>query len=303
MSRIYQDRVLDTSTSTGTGALTLAGAVAGFRRFSAVATIGDTFDYAVVAVDSDGVPTGDWETGRGTYSGANTLTRTTLHASSTGSAVSFAAGTKYVMLSQNAASVSAAGAAWDFLPPAAAGFSFLDDGTHATLADDADVGMTIDFGAPVAGDKLRMAYKTIAAPASDWSLTIRMPILIQGIDYTTAGIGLYDSTSTKLITFGLNSVGHLTVTRWSAGVGGAFSSNDYDGVSAGRDIEWFRIVHTGSTYEFWCSPDGKIWFLVNSQSDTGFLTSRCDRVGPCVKYTRTTGGHQVASVPYFVLTP
>lgn len=103
MARIYFDRVLDTSTTTGTGALTLAGPVDGFRRFSDVAATGDTFDYTIVAVDVNGVPTGAWECGRGTYSSANTLTRTTVQASSNaGAAVSFGAGTKYVMLTENA---------------------------------------------------------------------------------------------------------------------------------------------------------------------------------------------------------
>lgn len=103
MARIYFDRVLDTSTTTGTGALTLAGPVNGFRRFSDIAVVGDTFDYAVFAVDVNGVPTGAWETGRGTYSATNTLTRTSVQASSNANAaVSFSAGTKYVLLSENA---------------------------------------------------------------------------------------------------------------------------------------------------------------------------------------------------------
>ena len=99
MTFITADRVLETSTTTGTGAITLAGAVTGFRAFSAVCATSDTVPYYIEAVDGSGVPTGDWETGLGTYSAANTLTRTTVYASSnSGSAVSFAAGTKRVGL-------------------------------------------------------------------------------------------------------------------------------------------------------------------------------------------------------------
>lgn len=99
MAQIVADRVKETSTTTGTGALTLAGAVTGFRAFSAVCTTNDTCYYAIQAVDGSGVPTGDWEVGLGTYSGANTLTRTTVLASSNaGAAVSLAAGTKQVWL-------------------------------------------------------------------------------------------------------------------------------------------------------------------------------------------------------------
>jgi hypothetical protein len=49
------------------------------------------------------VPTGEWETGYGTYSGANTITRTTVLASSdAGAAVDFDAGTKRVMIALTA---------------------------------------------------------------------------------------------------------------------------------------------------------------------------------------------------------
>jgi hypothetical protein len=104
MALIVADRVQETSTTTGTGALTLAAAVTGYRRFSAVCSVADTCYYLIVAVDGNGNPSGDWEVGLGTYSSANTLTRTTPQASSNaGAAVNFGAGTKYVMLDASAA--------------------------------------------------------------------------------------------------------------------------------------------------------------------------------------------------------
>lgn len=108
MSFVIADRVKETSTTTGTGALSLAGAQVGFRSFSSVCSVGDTCYYAVQAVDGSGAPTGEWETGYGTYSGANTLTRTTVLASSNANAaVNFASGTKQVWVT-----VPAAQAAW-----------------------------------------------------------------------------------------------------------------------------------------------------------------------------------------------
>lgn len=100
MAHIIADRVLETSTTTGTGALTLAGAVAGYRAFSSVCSVGDTAECYIERVDAFGVPTGEWETSVSTYSAANTLTRTTVVASSNGgAAVSFSAGTKRVAIS------------------------------------------------------------------------------------------------------------------------------------------------------------------------------------------------------------
>jgi hypothetical protein len=109
MARIYADRVMQQSNSTGVGDFTLAGLVAGFQIFNVVMAVGDTFDYAIYAVDGSGVPTGAWETGRGTYSAANTLTRTTIQASSQGGGAptNFAAGSKYVLLTENASSIVA----------------------------------------------------------------------------------------------------------------------------------------------------------------------------------------------------
>lgn len=101
MAHITEDRVLETSTTTGTGALTLAGAVTGFRAFGSVMTSpSDTCWYALWAVDSNGNATGDYEEGLGTYSASNTLTRTTvLRSSNANAAVNLSAGTKYVALS------------------------------------------------------------------------------------------------------------------------------------------------------------------------------------------------------------
>lgn len=122
MAHISEDRVLETSTTTGTGALTLAGAVTGYRTFASVMATSDTCLYAVWGVDANGSPTGEWEGGVGTYSGVNTLTRTTvLESSNAGSVVTLSAGTKYVAITLIAAKTGQfdnVGAMW--LPQASA---------------------------------------------------------------------------------------------------------------------------------------------------------------------------------------
>jgi hypothetical protein len=94
MALIQADRVKETATAPGTGAVTLAGAVTGFQRFSAVMTTGDLCYYTIA--DQSGA---NWEVGIGTYSGVNTLTRTTILASSnSGSVVNFTTGTQDVFI-------------------------------------------------------------------------------------------------------------------------------------------------------------------------------------------------------------
>jgi hypothetical protein len=108
MPLITADRVLETTTSTGTGPLTLAGAISGFRTFGSVCANLDTVYYSAWAVDAAGQPTGAWECGLGTWGTGGVLTRTTVHSSSNaGAAVNFSAGTKRIALSETAAALLA----------------------------------------------------------------------------------------------------------------------------------------------------------------------------------------------------
>lgn len=101
---VFHDRVMETSTTTGTGDITLAGAVAGYRTFTAVESINVFFDYCIEAVDANGVPTGSFEVGEGYLSSATVMVRSTVGSSSNANAlVSFAAGTKRVFITISAA--------------------------------------------------------------------------------------------------------------------------------------------------------------------------------------------------------
>jgi hypothetical protein len=91
MPLVVKDRVQETSTTTGTGTITLAGAVTGFQSFSAIGNANTTY-YAIVGGSQ-------WEVGLGTYtSSGTTLSRDTVLASSTGSKINFSAGTKNVFV-------------------------------------------------------------------------------------------------------------------------------------------------------------------------------------------------------------
>lgn len=92
MSFPFEERVKETSTTTGTGTYSLAGAPSNFRTFVAGLGGGNAGFYA--AIDNAG---GGWEVGYGTATAGSpdTLTRTTILASSNGgSAVNWSAGTR-----------------------------------------------------------------------------------------------------------------------------------------------------------------------------------------------------------------
>jgi hypothetical protein len=86
MALVVADRVQETTNTTGTGTLTLAGAVAGFQSFSVIGNANTTY-YTIVSGT-------DWETGVGTYtSSGTTLSRDTVLASSaSGSKITVVAG-------------------------------------------------------------------------------------------------------------------------------------------------------------------------------------------------------------------
>ena len=92
MAFVLADRVKETTTTTGTGAVTLAGAATGFQSFSAIGNANVTY-YTIA-----GQTGSEWEVGIGTYTSSGTsLSRDTVLASSnSGSLVNFSAGTKDV---------------------------------------------------------------------------------------------------------------------------------------------------------------------------------------------------------------
>jgi hypothetical protein len=131
MALVLDDRVKETSTTTGTGTLDLSGAVSGFQTFVAGIGNSNTTYYAIVNRDE-----AEWETGVGTVTDASTdtLARTTVIASSNSdSAVNFSAGTKDVFATLPASKVV-----------------YEDAGSDVTLPDDLILGSdssVLKFGA------------------------------------------------------------------------------------------------------------------------------------------------------------
>jgi hypothetical protein len=96
MALVLADRVKETTTTAGTGTITLGGAATGFQSFAVIGNSNTTF-YTIAGQTSN-----EWEVGVGTYtSSGTTLARTTVLSNSAGtqpSALSFSAGTKDVFV-------------------------------------------------------------------------------------------------------------------------------------------------------------------------------------------------------------
>lgn len=115
MALVLADRVYETSTTVGTGTLTLSGALASYQSFSTAIGNGNTCYYTISA--SGGT---DWEVGIGTV-GAGTLARTTiLSSSNANAAVDLQPGTVNVFVTypaEKSVNLDAAGDAVPFNGP------------------------------------------------------------------------------------------------------------------------------------------------------------------------------------------
>ncbi len=96
---LYYDRVKETSSTTGTGTVTLAGAVSGFRAWSTVGD-GNTAYYLIIGGT-------EFEVGLGTYTASGTtLARSVIASSNSNALVNFSAGSKDVVLTLAAAAIT-----------------------------------------------------------------------------------------------------------------------------------------------------------------------------------------------------
>ena len=102
---LYADRVQETTTTTGTGTVTLAGAVSGYRTFTSAITTGDRVRYTIALGT-------EWETGDGVLATTSTLERENVYASSNSNAlVNFSAGSKLVFITEPAQAIADLGLA------------------------------------------------------------------------------------------------------------------------------------------------------------------------------------------------
>lgn len=95
MPKLFSDRTKETSTSTGTGNITLLGAVAQHQAFSNTYLVQNSnIPYAIVGQSGT-----EWETGNCTMLTSTTFSRDSVVASSNNNAlVNFSAGTKDVFV-------------------------------------------------------------------------------------------------------------------------------------------------------------------------------------------------------------
>ena len=196
MALVIKDRVKETTTTTGTGTYTLAGAEVGFQSFSTIGN-GNTTYYTV----TDG---GDWEVGIGTYTASGTtLARTTiLSSSNSDNAVDWSVGEKFVFVTQPSSKAS-------FLD-ASGNLSFADN-SKAIFGDANELQIYNDGTHSVIAESGAGAFK-IQADAGLWIQSNNGEFRIN--TDANGAVALYYDNAVKLATTasGISVSGNVTVT-------------------------------------------------------------------------------------------
>jgi len=201
MALVINDRVKETTTTTGTGTVSLAGAVTGFETFAAGVGNSNTTYYAIVHQTAN-----EFEVGLGTLDGdSSDLTRTTVISSSNSdSAVDFAAGTKDV-----------------FCTIPASKLIFEDANNDATVGRN----LTVTGDLTVSGDDITMGTNTntaiMVADGTNFN-----PVVPSG-DVSLTNAGVFGIASGVIVNADVNASAAIAMskTAFVAGTGVSLSTN------------------------------------------------------------------------------
>ncbi len=189
MALVVADRVQETSVTSGTGTLTLVGAVAGYQTFSTAIGNGNTTFYTIYDANLY-----DWEVGIGTV-GAGTLARTTVLSNSAGttSPISFASNSKSVFCTY----------------PAEKSINYDADGV-ATIGQTlgyADTGIVGSFASTVAGYNQVIVQNKSSATNASSNLNVSNDAGTAGSNY--AELGINSSTFTGSGSFNIAGASYV----------------------------------------------------------------------------------------------
>lgn len=202
MALVVYDRVQESTTTAGTGSVTLGGAVAGFQSFAVVGN-GNTTYYCIVDTQA-----GTWEVGIGTYSTTGpTLARTTVLSNSSGTTspitLSSSSNTKSVFVtypSEKSVNLDASGnvtalgtitsAVWHGTTiPVAYG------GTGVTTSSGANSVVLRDASQNIVANNIELGYQNIATSGGTTTFTAASPFYTQFTGTSSQTLVMPDATT------------------------------------------------------------------------------------------------------------
>jgi hypothetical protein len=191
MALVLKDRVKETTTTTGTGTIDLAGAATGFEGFVSAVGSGNSCYYAILDANDSA-----WEVGTGTVTDAatDTLSRdTVLESSNSDSKVDLSAGTHTVFLTYPA-DKSVYRNTNDQIVVTASGIVFSDDTVQTTAPVDTNTTYTAGTGLLLSGTE----FDVSGVDTSLLQGTVANNQLANSSVTITAGTGLSNGGSVAL---------------------------------------------------------------------------------------------------------
>jgi len=224
MALVVADRVQETSVTSGTGTLTLAGAIAGFQTFSTAIGNGNTTFYTIYDATAY-----DWEVGIGTV-GAGTLARTTVLSNSAGttSPISFAGNSKFVFCTY----------------PAEKSINYDANGvaTIGEVLGYADTGIVGSFASTVAGYNQVIVQNKSSATNASSNLNVSNDAGTAGNNY--AELGINSSTFTGSGSFNIAGAAYVASAGTDLTIG-TYNANDIHFVTNSNTVDAMTIHDNG----------------------------------------------------------
>lgn len=265
MALVLKDRVQETTTTTGLGTVTLGGAVTGFQSFSVIGN-GNTCYYAIVG-DTE------WEVGLGTYtSSGTTLSRDTVLDSSTGSKVSFSAGTKNVFVTYPA------------------GKGIYKDASGVSNITSTDVTTALGY-TPVTNARTLTVNGTAYDLSANRTWSVGTVTSVAALTLGTTGTNLSSTVATETTT----PVITLNVPNASATNRGALTSTDWSTFN-GKQAAYTNLTTIGSlangTGWLYNNGTGTFSYSTPTKSDVGLgnVTNTAQTQASIVPNTTPTSG-------------
>lgn len=280
---IFKDRVKETSTTTGTGTLTLGGAATGYQAFSAVGN-GARCRFCT----TDGT---NWEIAEGIYTlSGTTLTRATIIASSnSGSAVSWSAGSKDVFLVADATFVSG-------MPTISASTSApsnprdndlwfkTDEGSLKIYFNDGDSSQWIDI---VAGQPLLgwspLKSSGLSVPASSAFTAINSPTLTNKTDRLQVALPA-SGTNLRALSLAVPSAPYTLDGAFTLNINAGSTGGGYAGLFVGNGTA-FRTFYAGVGNNI---SYGRVGSFTNSTTFSTYVSSNVIWFDPLMVFVRIT---------------
>lgn len=274
---LFADRVQETTATTGTGTITLAGAATGFQSFDAAFSSPGTCYYALLSGNGS-----DWETGIGTVGGSGpfTLARSLL-TSSSGSLISLT-GTSTVFADFPASRIPRSEFYNNLVGcPALAGFTQINIGTGGFVISQGPTSgvININSGTTAASDS-KIHGVSIAAPGST---PYRVAILTQNTTMDSSGpyadFGWSDGTKYQVLGIagqlsGGSDVFNYTTANTLSGV----QSGPFVRTSNWGGVYWIGLHNDGTNLVYEWSNDGVNFITVKSNAISGNFISAATNI-------------------------